>query len=256
MSSASDREPAESSLLAMQSVAVRFADHPPVLEDLDFAVGHGQFVSLVGPSGCGKTTLLRLIAHLAEPTAGRVVVQDAPRTAFVFQEPNLLPWRNVVDNIRLPLELLRIPGRDQRPAVDESLRMIGLRRSDHGKYPRMLSGGMRMRVSLARALVTRPHILLLDEPFAALDDMLRQQLNEELLRIWQAQQWTALFVTHNVAESVFLSQRVLVMSAHPGQIVAEVPIPFPYPRAPDLRGDPEFARLAARISQQLRGGPV
>jgi NitT/TauT family transport system ATP-binding protein len=240
----------------MPAVAVRFGDHPPVLEGLDFAVERGQFVSLVGPSGCGKTTLLRLIAHLAEPTAGRVVVHGTPRTAFVFQEPNLLPWRNVVDNIRLPLELLRIPTRDQRSAVDESLQMIGLRTADHGKYPRMLSGGMRMRVSLARALVTHPHILLLDEPFAALDDMLRQQLNEDLLRIWQTQQWTALFVTHNVAEAVFLSQRVLVMSVHPGRITDAVPIPFPYPRAPSLRGDPEFARVTARISQRLRGEPA
>ncbi len=256
MSSASYLEPAGPSVLEMQSVGVRFADHPPVLEDLDFAVRPGEFVSLVGPSGCGKTTILRLIAHLAQPTAGRVFVQDALRTAFVFQEPNLLPWRNVVANIRLPLELQRVPVCNQREPVIEILRLIGLRTADYGKYPRMLSGGMRMRVSLARALVTHPQILLLDEPFAALDDMLRQQLNEELLRIWRAQQWTALFVTHNVSEAVFLSQRVLVMSASPGRIAATVPVPFPYPRAPSLRGDPEFARLTAQISQQLRGEPA
>lgn len=245
---------AEPDQLTVKSVGVCFDDHPPVLEAVDFSVRGGEFVSLVGPSGCGKTTILRLIAHLAEPTTGRVEVVGAPRTAFVFQEPNLLPWRSVVDNIRLPLELLGVPrGAQQRP-IEDSLRMIGLQRSDYGKYPRMLSGGMKMRVSLARAMVTNPGILLLDEPFAALDDMLRQQLNEELLTIWQAYHWTAVFVTHNVAEAVFLSQRVLIMRAHPGRIWESVAIPFAYPRPGALRGTAEFAGLTGHISQRLRGG--
>ncbi|MHB0958096.1 MAG: ABC transporter ATP-binding protein [Pirellulaceae bacterium] len=240
--------------LKMQSVGVRFDGHPPVLEAVDFSVRRGEFVSMVGPSGCGKTTVLRLIAHLVEPTTGRVEVCGSPRTAYVFQEPNLLPWRNVVDNIRLPLELERMPGSAQQPAIEASLRMIGLQAVDYRKYPRMLSGGMKMRVSLARALVTQPDILLLDEPFAALDDMLRQQLNEDLLAIWQVQRWTALFVTHNVAEAVFLSQRVLIMSTHPGTIVESVPVPFVYPRSPAVRGQAEFAKLTDQISRQLRGG--
>ncbi len=240
--------------LSMQSVGVRFDGHPPALEAVDFSVHKGEFVSIVGPSGCGKTTILRLIAHLTEPTTGRVEVCDSPRTAYVFQEPNLLPWRSVIDNIRLPLELLGLPRPDQQPSIEDSLRLIGLQAADYRKYPRMLSGGMKMRVSLARAMVTKPGILLLDEPFAALDDMLRQQLNEDLLAIWQDQQWTALFVTHNVVEAVFLSQRVLIMSAHPGRITESVEVPFAYPRQPALRGQAEFAQLADDISQRLRGG--
>ena len=217
--------------VGVHSVGVQFPGHPPVLSGVDFSVRRGEFVSLVGPSGCGKTTILRLIAHLCGPSQGRLTISQASRTAYVFQEPTLLPWRNVRDNIRLPLELLRTPRSQQEAAVEDSLQRIGLRATDGGKYPRMLSGGMKMRVSLARALVTHPDILLLDEPFAALDDMLRQQLNEDLLSIWQEQRWTALFVTHNVAEAVFLSQRVLIMSAHPGRIVEAIEIPFGYPRA-------------------------
>ncbi|HTN74707.1 MAG TPA: ATP-binding cassette domain-containing protein, partial [Pirellulaceae bacterium] len=157
-----------------------------VLDDLSLSIAAGEFVSLVGPSGCGKSTLLRLFAGLLAPTAGEITISGTtPRVAFVFQEATLLPWRTVVENIALPLELAGI-ARDQRmAAVLESLDLIGLTRDDAGKFPRELSGGMRMRVSLARALVTRPDVLLLDEPFAALDDLLRQQLNEELLRLWQ-----------------------------------------------------------------------
>lgn len=237
----------------LQSVGVQFPGHPPVLSGVDFAVRRGEFVSLVGPSGCGKTTILRLIAHLCAPSQGSLTIAQASRTAYVFQEPTLLPWRNVRDNIRLPLELLRTTRSQQEAAVEESLQRIGLRVVDGSKFPRMLSGGMKMRVSLARALVTQPEILLLDEPFAALDDMLRQQLNEDLLSIWHGQRWTALFVTHNVAEAVFLSQRVLVMRAHPGCIVEDVEIPFGYPRLAALRGEAAFAALTQRISQRLRG---
>jgi NitT/TauT family transport system ATP-binding protein len=245
---------AELDQLTVQSVGVCYDDHPPVLDAVDFSVRRGDFVSIVGPSGCGKTTILRLIAHLAEPTTGRVEVVGSPRTAYVFQEPNLLPWRSVVDNIRLPLELLGVPREAQQQPIEDSLRRIGLQPSDYRKYPRMLSGGMKMRVSLARAMVTNPGIMLLDEPFAALDDMLRQQLNEELLTIWQACGWTAVFVTHNVAEAVFLSQRVLIMRAHPGRIMEAVAVPFAYPRQGALRGTVEFASLTQRISQRLRGG--
>ena len=233
----------------------------PAVRDVSVTVPTGQFVSLLGPSGCGKSTFLRLIAGLLSPSAGTLTVADqAPeharktstRMAFVFQDPTLLPWRTVAQNLRLPLELQGMPKAEHADLISSSLRLIGLHPDDARKRPRMLSGGMRMRVSLARALVTSPELLLLDEPFAALDDVLRQQLNEELVRIWREKQWTAVFVTHNVSEAVFLSERVLVMSARPGTLVADVPIPFAYPRTPDLRGTPEFARLTADLSARLR----
>ncbi len=220
----------------MQSVGVRFDGHPPVLEAVDFSVREGEFVSIVGPSGCGKTTILRLIAHLVEPTTGRVEVRGcaAHRLCVPGTESAAVAQRH--RQYPTALELLGVPRPAQQPSIEDSLRLIGLQAADYRKYPRMLSGGMKMRVSLARAMVTKPGILLLDEPFAALDDMLRQQLNEDLLAIWQDQQWTAVFVTHNVAEAVFLSQRVLIMSAHPGQIIESVKVPFAYPRQPALRG--------------------
>lgn len=238
-----------------------FGAAQPALSDVSCSVAAGEFVSLVGPSGCGKSTLLRLVAGLMSPTGGILTVagqspeqarRESRRVAFVFQEPNLLPWRTVEGNIRLPLELQNTARTQHAPQVEQSLKLIGLSPDDGQKLPRNLSGGMRMRVSLARALVTQPDVLLLDEPFAALDDVLRQQLNEELVRIWSSHRWTGLFVTHNVTEAVFLSQRVLVMSRRPGTIVAEFAVPFPYPREPGLRAEADFARLCGRLSQQLR----
>ena len=238
-----------------------FGTARPVLTDVSCRIREGEFVALLGPSGCGKSTFLRLVAGLMSPAAGTLTMHGmAPsiarrgerRVAFVFQEPNLLPWRTVADNIRLPLELQKVPTREHAERIVKSLQLIGLTPDDAKKRPRNLSGGMRMRVSLARALVTLPDVLLLDEPFAALDDVLRQQLNEDLVRIWMQHHWTSLFVTHNVAEAVFLSQRVLVMNKRPGTIVAEIPIPFSYPREPGLRADPEFARLCGELSLRLR----
>lgn len=233
-----------------------------VLSDINCSVGRGEFVALLGPSGCGKSTLLRLIAGLTTATAGSLELGGLPpeaarrqsqRVAFVFQDPNLLPWRSVAANIELPLELRGVSRADRSNAARDILPLIGLTPDDARKRPRDLSGGMRMRVSLARALITQPDVLLLDEPFAALDDVLRQQLNEELVRIWQARAWTGLFVTHNVAEAVFLSQRVLVMSSRPGRIAADIKVPFAYPREPSLRSEAEFARLCGELSQRLRG---
>lgn len=237
-------------------VEMRFASGQLGVRDVNLTVRRGELIALVGPSGCGKSTLLRMIAGLMSPTGGELRAQAGSagdsRTAFVFQDSNLLPWRSVFDNIRLPLELRGIAFDEQQLAVDSSLQLIGLKPDDAVKRPRMLSGGMRMRVSLARALVTQPELLLLDEPFAALDDLLRQQLNEELLRIWTEQRWTGIFVTHNVAEAVFLSQRVLVMSKSPGTFVADIAVPFEHPRDSELRSTPEFAKLTGEVSRQLR----
>lgn len=248
-------------LIKVRDVAVSFDASRWALTGVSCDIGAGEFVALLGPSGCGKSTLLRLVSGLISPTVGTLTVgglspetarRSEFRVAFVFQEPNLLPWRTVADNIRLPLELRGVPRREHAASIEKSLALIGLTPDDARKPPRSLSGGMRMRVSLARALVTLPDVLLLDEPFAALDDVLRQQLNEELVQIWMQHQWTGLFVTHNVAEAVFLSQRILVMNKRPGTIVADIPIPFPYPREPELRADPDFAKLCGELSQRLR----
>ncbi len=236
-----------------QLVAAGLNKHFPsgvqALRDLNLEIGRGQFVSIVGPSGCGKSTFLRLVAGLDAPTSGelRVNSHDPLGLAFVFQDATLLPWRPVAHNITLPLELRR-EADDER--VAQTLELVGL--TDFADaYPAQLSGGMRMRVSIARALVTRPQILLLDEPFGALDEITRQRLNEELLRLWQEDRWTGLFVTHSVSEAIFLSQRVLVLSARPGRLLGDIPIPFPYPRPPDLRSTSEFIRIANEISRQL-----
>ncbi len=229
------------------------------LRGISLTICRGQFVGIVGPSGCGKSSLLRLVAGLETPTHGRLAVNGSdmvPANAgFVFQQPTLLPWRTAAANIGLPLELQQRPARQVTSAVRESRELVGLAAEDMGKLPRMLSGGMQMRVSVARALVTSPQVMLLDEPFAALDDLLRGQLNEELVRLWQQQQWTTLFVTHNVGEAVLLSQRVLVMSSSPGRILADIQVDLPYPREVAQRGTPEFAALVGQVSAALRGTP-
>jgi NitT/TauT family transport system ATP-binding protein len=230
------------------------------LRDVSLLAGTGSFLSIVGPSGCGKSTLLRLVAGLISGAEGELQVHGLDplaarrrgnELAFVFQAPTLLPWRSVEGNVRLPLELRRTPGGESRDRVDEFLALVGLSEFRSAR-PHELSGGMQMRVSLARALVTRPQLLLLDEPFAALDDITRLRLNEELLALWQRDRFTALFVTHNVGEAVFLSERVLVMGPRPGTIRHDVPVPFAHPRTPALRAEPEFARLTGEIGRLLR----
>lgn len=226
------------------------------LKGINLECSAGSLVSIVGPSGCGKSTLLRCVASLQPRTSGSIRLESAlPRPArigFVFQDPNLLPWRDVEQNIALPLELQRVGRRECEQRVAEAQELVGLRAEDRKKLPKMLSGGMRMRVSFARAIVTDPDVMLMDEPFAALDDISRHQLNEELIRLWMDQGWTSLFVTHNVAEAVFLSQRVLVMATRPGRVAAEIDVPFSYPRDEGLRATPEFAALTGRISRSLR----
>ncbi len=243
-----------------QSLDVTYEGAIRALAGIGFDIPPGQFVSIVGPSGCGKSTLLRLIAGLVAPTRGDLSVaggsaatarRTAVRLSFVFQDPTLLPWRNVRDNIRLPLELQRTPRHERDPRVAAVLDMVGLSAFAR-RFPNELSGGMRMRVSLARALVTEPELLLLDEPFGALDDMTRQMLNEELMNLWNRRRWTGIFVTHNISEAVFLSERILVMSPRPGRIVADLRVPFDAPRRHELRAQAEFARLTGEVAACLR----
>ncbi|MBI5320088.1 ABC transporter ATP-binding protein [Bradyrhizobium sp.] len=227
------------------------------LGPLDLDVRRGEFLSLLGPSGCGKSTALRLIAGLAAPTSGSVDVARQPNETggthaigFVFQEPTLMPWANVAANVRLPLELANMPAAEADRRVTAALAQVGLVEFVHS-YPRELSGGMKMRVSLARALVTDPEILLMDEPFAALDEITRFRLNNDLLALWRDLRKTVIFVTHSVFESVYLSQRVIVMSARPGRIAAEFRIDAAEPRGEDFRTSADYAGFCRQVSAAL-----
>ena len=241
-------------LIELQRVRQRFGALQ-VLDAVSLTVAGGEFVSLLGPSGCGKSSVLRLVAGLADPSEGRV---EAPArgpgadaaTAFVFQEPTLMPWASVHDNVWLPLRLRGVSRAEAAPRIADVLARVGLADFAMAR-PSELSGGMKMRASIARALVTQPRVLLMDEPFAALDDLTRQRLNTDLLQWWAREPMAALFVTHSVAEAVFLSQRVLVMAARPGRIVAEVAVPEPYPRGPAFRHAPAFAQACRAVAQAL-----
>jgi NitT/TauT family transport system ATP-binding protein len=227
------------------------------LGPLDLAVASGEFVALLGPSGCGKSTALRLIAGLAAPTSGTVRVSHQASEArpghaigFVFQEPTLMPWTSVRENVRLPLKLARLPAAEAAARVDEAVARVGLSEFAES-FPRELSGGMKMRVSLARALVTDPDILLMDEPFAALDEITRFRLNNDLLALWRNLRKTVIFVTHSVFESVYLSQRVVVMTSRPGRIGAEIGIETTEPRGEEFRTSAEYAGFCRRVSNAL-----
>src|SRR6266567_3580148 len=199
------------------------------LGPLDLDIAGGEFLSLLGPSGCGKSTALRIIAELLAPTGGELTwPQGKPRIGFVFQDPTLMPWAIVRDNVRLPLDLEGVPREEANARAESALARVGLS-GFSASFPRVLSGGMRMRVSIARALVARPQLLLMDEPFAALDEISRDALNNDLLDLWRSHSWTVVFVTHSVYESVYLSNRIVVMAARPGRIVAEHAIDAPYP---------------------------
>jgi len=221
------------------------------LSGIELDIAPGSFVSLVGPSGCGKSTLLRVIADLIGPSEGRVTrTVDSRRgeLGFVFQDPTLMPWATVRDNVALPLSLRG----SATEAANDALVRVGLGEFG-GSYPRELSGGMRMRASLARAIATNPKLLLMDEPFAALDEFTRFKLNDDLLALWQANRWTVVFVTHSIREAVFLSQRVIVMTPRPGRIVADIDVGLPFPRPPELRLSHAFADECARVSAALSG---
>jgi len=247
-------------LIRISGVSKTYAGGTHALADIDLAVQPGEFLSLLGPSGCGKSTLLRLIAGLGEPSAGTIDWPNATCDAagrverglgFVFQEPTLMPWATVFDNVYLPLRLAGHRRRAVAARVEEAIEMVGLHGFAHA-YPRQLSGGMRMRVSIARAMVVHPKVLLMDEPFAALDEITRLRLNDDLLRLRASGGWTVIFVTHSVYESVYLSSRIVVMSARPGRVAEIVPIDAPYPRDESYRLSPAYTEYCRRTSAALR----
>jgi len=247
-------QPAAAAAQSLRSAAIGkcFDNGVEALRAVSFDIAAAEFVGLVGPSGCGKSTLLRIVAGLAAPSSGALEITDRAqlRPAFVFQEPTLLPWASVFDNVWLPLRVRGISRAEARPAIEAVLARVGLAQFERA-LPRELSGGMKMRVSLARALVTEPNLLLLDEPFAALDELTRFRLNDDLRGWWSAQQFTTLFVTHSVFEAVYLCNRVLVISARPGRLHADVPIEGPHERTRIWRGSPQYAEQCGRLSALL-----
>jgi NitT/TauT family transport system ATP-binding protein len=252
-----DLPKAEPVAVSLGAVTKVYDNGVTALGPFDLDVKRGEFVSLLGPSGCGKSTALRLIAGLTAPSSGKVSVSHRTSdtraghsVGFVFQEPTLMPWARVRDNVRLPLKLGHMPTAEADPRVAEVLAQVGLSEFADA-YPRELSGGMKMRVSLARALVTRPDILLMDEPFAALDEITRFRLNNDLLELWRKLNMTVIFVTHSVFESVYLSQRVVVMSSRPGRINAEFRIDTPEPRVEDFRMSAGYAAYCREVSKAL-----
>jgi NitT/TauT family transport system ATP-binding protein len=244
-------------VVALDGVGRIFANGVVALERLSLQVWPGEFVSLLGPSGCGKSTALRIIAGLSEPTSGKVEWPDADaanagaprRIGFVFQEPTLMPWATVAANVRLPLKLVGL-GASAQARVDAALARVGLSGFAQS-YPRELSGGMKMRASIARALVTEPKLLLMDEPFAALDEITRFRLNNDLLELWQALGKTVVFVTHSVFESVYLSQRIVVMTRRPGRVFTELSIDASHPRDENFRTSADYAGYCRRVSEAL-----
>ena len=244
-------------IIRMDRVSKTFGTDLLAVDAMSLTVNQGDFITLLGPSGCGKSTALKMIAGLLPVTAGTISITP-PATkseqdlAFVFQEPTLMPWATVFDNVYLPLRLAGISRRSAEPRVRAQLVEVGLSRFEKS-YPRELSGGMKMRVSIARALVTKPRILLMDEPFAALDEMTRSKLNNDVVRLAAANGLTVVFVTHSVFESVYLSTRVVVMAARPGRVATELALQTPWPRQEDYRVSNDFSAEARRVSDSLKG---
>ena len=240
--------------LSFDRIGMVFPDGTEAIRDVSFNVDKGEFVTVVGPSGCGKSTLLKIASGLLDPTRGAVLV-DRERLGYVFQDPTLLPWRTVQQNVELLPELHGMGKAERAQLAKRAIDTVGLTGFEH-HYPKALSGGMRMRCSLARTLTLNPPLFLFDEPFGAVDEITREHLNEETQRLFVSEGFAGLFITHSISEAVFLSTRVLVMSARPGRIVAEFDVPFTYPRNPDLRFQPEFARLSGELSHALRGAHI
>lgn len=236
-----------------------YPDGTRALLPVDLSIAEGEFVTLLGPSGCGKSTLLKMVAGLLEPTDGRLlawrkpvaqIVEGGRRMAFVFQAPTLMPWASVQTNVRLPLDLARIPRKEADDRVAEALSLVGLDQFASA-LPRALSGGMQMRVSIARGLVTQPDLLLMDEPFGALDEITRHKLDADLLDLWRKKKLTVIFVTHSIHEAVFLSSRVIMMAARPGRVVDQIFINEPYPRTEDFLVSTQFSRHAKLLQDSL-----
>jgi NitT/TauT family transport system ATP-binding protein len=244
--------------ILLEGVSKRFGRVGPVLEDVSIRVERGEFVTLLGPSGCGKSTLLKVVSGLTLVSQGQVTVNGmTPENArelmsFIFQDATLLPWRTVEQNVGLGLELGYAARDLRKQRVAKLLALVGLAQAGD-RYPQQLSGGMKMRVSIARALASRPRILLMDEPFAALDEMSRYHLNEELLRLHAEQRWTMMFVTHSVSEAVFLSTRIVILAANPGRVAHEVVVDLPGPRTAETRETQAFEEQVTRVSRLVRG---
>jgi NitT/TauT family transport system ATP-binding protein len=244
--------------IALNGVTKRYRTGAVALEGVSLVAERGEFVSFLGPSGCGKSTLLRLISGLSTATEGSVHVNGmTPENArelmsFIFQDPTLMPWRTVEENVGLSLELEHAARELRRDRVASMLSLVGLANVARS-YPRQLSGGMKMRASIARALISRPRILLMDEPFAALDEMTRDRMNEELLRLYEERKWTVLFVTHSVAEAAFLSSRIVILSPHPGRVAHDIAVGLPWPRTAETRDSPAYENTVTHISRLLRG---
>ena len=231
-------------------VGMTFPDGTNAIDSASFSVAPGEFVAIVGPSGCGKSTLLRIASGLETQTSGRCSI-DRDGIGFVFQDATLLPWRTVQRNVELFAELHGEERQECARRATEAIDLVGLQ-GFADKYPRQLSGGMKMRASLARSLVMKPRVFLFDEPFGALDEMTRERLNDEVLAIFARERFAGVFVTHSIAEAVYMSTKVLVMSARPGRIVAAIDVPFDYPRSHELRYEPTFAALCGEVSSALR----
>ena len=242
--------------IALNNIRKVYPNGLVALDNMSLAINESQFVSIVGPSGCGKSTVLRMIAGLSTPSYGKIHwaknrgQSGLPNRAFVFQEAALMPWATVTENIWLPLKLMKVPRQEAEIAVAEAIALVGLKGFERA-YPRELSGGMKMRVSIARSLVTKPDVLLMDEPFGALDEMTRSKLNRDLLDLWREKRWTVIFVTHNIYEAVYLSERVIVMASRPGRAIADVAIAADYPRTEEFRLSPLYAKSCQTIVRSL-----
>ncbi|MEM0899202.1 MAG: ABC transporter ATP-binding protein [Pseudomonadota bacterium] len=241
--------------LILRGIGKTFGNSVEALRDVNMTIREGDFLSLLGPSGCGKSTALRIIAGLSSPTSGVLDWRGKPLqksdVGFVFQEPTLMPWATVFDNVWLPLRLQGVGRSQAAPEIDRVLAQVNLTGFEEA-VPRELSGGMKMRVSIARGLVTKPRVLLMDEPFAALDEITRFQLNNDILELWQRERFTVIFVTHSVFESVFLSNRIVVMAAKPGRVFDEIDVTAPYPRDEAFRTSEDYASLTRSASSMLR----
>jgi NitT/TauT family transport system ATP-binding protein len=237
-------------LISADDICLSYPDSTEALRGVTLQIAEHEFVALVGPSGCGKSTLLRVLSGLQTQTSG-VLSSTTSDVGFVFQDPTLLPWRSTLRNIETLLELRGVDAKERKARARLALDSVGLHDSAH-KYPRQLSGGMKMRASLARTLVTNPSLLLLDEPFAAVDEFTRESLNDDLLAMFASARFSAIFVTHSISEAVYLSQRVIIMSPRPGTIAHQIDVPFEYPRTPALRYSAEFANCCGQIAALLR----